>query len=239
MRARGGRVLLLMAIAALALPPVVAQATIEWRMRLWMLPPMDVTGDNARQTRSEGYHDDGTDYNDKALDWQSSTGESTSKIVRFRAVAGAPDDTGGTFLGAYGEPTELPNVTCTSNPNTTVHYFRVKVRSDWDGLSKGKMSYAHVQILDTAPASFDIWFHWGGISTATYNSVNVAETVSDAGAPVCWTGYHVHENNSTDSEWDKWNDAVYDGPTIPTCDCFQNDDSDNWTRRQTWTESSS
>lgn len=230
MRRRLGLVLLLLASLAVALlPSPVGAGGVTFRMRIWMLPPMDVTGDDA--CLSNRWHGaGGTDDQNHALDWQSTCGENSSKVVRFRALAAAPDDLQpGSFTGAAGEPIQMANVPCGVG---TVRYARVRIRSNWDGLVKGKATYGHVTV--SSETTFGIIFEAGGFSSAYFNSIGVADTKNDSSAGSnCWTGWHVHENNSTDPGWDSWS-GIWGSAGL--CDCHQNDDPANWIRRLAWTE---
>jgi hypothetical protein len=65
----------------------------------------------------------------------------------------------------------------------------------------------------------------------------IATTVDDSAAGQnCWTGWHVHENNSNDSQmyWDAWNGKWSTATT--NWDGYRNDDLQNWIRRLHWVD---
>jgi hypothetical protein len=73
------------------------------------------------------------------------------------------------------------------------------------------------------------------LSGGYLGSIGVGDTVSDASAASCWSGWHVHENNTGNDAFDLWNDAPYKKPGAQTGDHYLNNSSANWIRRLTWT----
>jgi hypothetical protein len=127
----------------------------------------------------------------------------------------------------------MSNLSCGSG---TVRYMRVRIRSNWDSVVKGRMTYQDGQVNTTVP--FDIWFAAGQqLAGSRLNVAIVGDTVSDSGAgSSCWTGYHVQENNTAPSSselWDGWNTGYYDG-SGDICDCHPVNSKDPWTRRIRW-----
>jgi hypothetical protein len=224
--------------ATITVSSMPAGAQIGFRMRIWMQPPMDTTGDNAcLGGPSDLWH--GTfeeDDFDRALDWQSACGETVTKIVRFRAFAAAPDDGNVVFVGATGEPVQRPAISCGTG---TVRYARVLIKAVNDGLLKGRMHYQHLDLTTSALININFQGNtW--LQGAKYNSVNIGDTVNDSGAGSdCWAGWHVHETNSdlVPNNWTAWNTARYDAPG-DRCDCHQNNTTnpETWTRRLNWTD---
>lgn len=232
-------VLLLLPVVMMSMASPI-QATFgvdEFRIRIWMLPPMDVNGNYACLT--QGFHGPSMSGDDQAhaLDWKASCGsggDSSSKPVRFRVVSSAVDDTpiGSVFNRAMAEPLQVsPNPPCGL---ATVRVVRVRIRATWDDLVKGKASYGHAVVRFTTP--FQIQFKNGAsLADAYYGMAEVGDTRSDAAAgPSCWQGWHTHENNSTDPAWDSWH-GIYAGASVP-CECYVTDNHDNWIRRMQWIE---
>jgi hypothetical protein len=209
-------------VLALSAAPV--GAAVIFHMRVWLLPPMDVTG--ATTCFTNRWHS----ANGHALDWNKDCGYGSSANVYFRAQAQDEDGAPAAIAWAQGEPYQLANQPCGTG---TVREARVRIRSQWDGLVKGYALYAHALVSRTT--AFDIFF--GGRGTywddSLYNSIDIADTKSDAGAgSSCWTGYHVHENNVTSSAWDRFNTVKWD--TAPTSTGYDNDYIGNWTRSLGW-----
>jgi hypothetical protein len=233
---RRARVLIAaLTLIAFAILPSTARATFgvdEWRMRIWMQPPMDSSGNNANLTQRwhRGLDHLSTPY--RALDWKQGS-EKVSKPVYFRTYAAAPDDDLGiVHWFADAEPVQRPSFVCGTNGLVT--YARVWLRSNWDGLRKSYVAYEHTDLR--SEASFQLWSAGGvWLDGARYNNQLIGDTVQDTGGSTCWTGFHVHEDNESDSMWLEWNSLYDDAETF--CDCYQNNDRDVWTRRGGWTDS--
>lgn len=225
-----------LALFSVASPIQATFGVDEFRIRMWMLPPMDVNGNNACLTQA--WHGPSMMGDDQthALDWKAhcgSNGDSSSKPAHMRFVAAAPDDTPvGTIVNrAMAEPLQVtPNPPCGVG---TVRVTRVRIRATWDDLVKGKASYGHTLVRHTTP--WQIQFKNGAsLSNAYYMMSEVGDTRSDAAAgSSCWQGWHTHENNSNDPAWDNWH-GIYTG--AGQCECYVNTDPDNWMRRIQWIE---
>jgi hypothetical protein len=166
----------------------------------------------------------------EGLDWNKNCGSGASDVY-FRTRALSEDESSIVLIPwAQAEPYQLTQP-C-PNGTGTVHEARVRVRSTWDGLAKGTMLYAHAQVSTTAPK--DIVFQGGPNywDYSWFNSFNIADTVSDAGAPSCWSAYHAHENNVTTSAWDRHNTIKWD--TAQTQTSYDNDAVGNWIRSLGW-----
>jgi len=182
---------------------------------------MDVTGDNACMTQR--WHGN-EDMPNRALDWQSACGENTSKQVRFRGWTSALDHTS-PGVRARGVPEQLAPLACAG---TTNRYARVRIRSTYDTTVVAAMFYQHMTISSTAV--FDIPFPAG--DGKQFFSQSVGDTIKD-GPDACWTGWHVHENNSNSSLWDSHQVTYYNNLPVNS-DTIRNNDFSNWSRRLAW-----
>lgn len=222
--------LLLFAVVGIAPAPAAATYGVDqFRMDIWMLPPVDNLGSTA--CLKQGWHssDPRFDYM-RALDWHNVCTGGGTELVRFRALAASIDTTNdGTFwAGGYGVTSNLTVGTCGGQ---SLHIGKVNIWSA-DGTVKGFMIYAHSVLYNSS--QFNINFKRGGTRTnAHLTSVGIGNTVQD-GPSTCWTGWHVHENNSDDAvmRWDQWN-SLYSG-TPPHTDTYTNNSPTYWIRRMQW-----
>lgn len=202
----------------------VVRAAFVQHQRIWLLPPMDVT--TAGSCFTNRWHS----ANGHALDWNHNCGYGSSANVYFRAQALTEDGAPALIAFADGEPYQLANLPCGTG---TVREARVRIRSNWDALVKGYALYAHALVSRTS--SFAIWFRGPGTywDDSYYNSIDIADTKDDSNAGNnCWTGYHVHENNVTNSAWDRFNTIKWD--TAPLNQSYDNDYIGHWTRSLGW-----
>ena len=240
---RGLRCLVALAAAFVALGPLNA-ATGDasgppggFRIRLWMLPPVDALGNKACLT--QGWHgtmDSRVSYN-RALDWKAGNTADTSctfsgsELVRFRAKAASIDEApdGTSWAALYGVQSNLPPEAC---GNGTDHIGKVKIYG-YDGVLKGFMMYAHTSLYS---GQFDIQARTGSSQSGAYlTSIGIGNTVQDGPAD-CWSGWHVHNVNSKDAVmyWDNWNSKW---GTASTCNCYTNNSDSNWIVQMTAPES--
>jgi hypothetical protein len=234
MKVRGRFLILALSLASTV--PLLASATetnagvVPYeRVRLWMLPPADALGNNACLTNR--WHSTPL----KALDWKATCGSMGSELIRFRALgANIDSEYDGTFWAAMtGRTSNLTPYWCDGG---LVREGRVHVWG-YDAMLKGHVVYAHTILYASVQFNINI-LDGGSLTNARLTSVGIGDTTRDAPAGVftdCWKGWHVHENNSTGSYsyWDSWHYSLYDTAPI-NCDCYDNDDDANWSRRMTW-----
>jgi hypothetical protein len=226
-------------------------------MRLWTLPPVDVTNNTACLTR--GWHGgDAQGYPSRGLDWKWKCGEDGSETVYLRVLGAdtsVPFD-GTWYAGMYARPDQLQIGDCGSVPawQDSVHIAKVKLYQ-FEGLVGGgligHLLFGHTLMDNEGPIQIQ-FLRGASRSNAWYTSVAIGDTKKDGvdwtgpqGVPDgikdatnCWSGWHAHENNSNDSPmyWNDWNDADYDEYDPPDLGGgnYENDDPANWTRRMEW-----
>lgn len=208
--------------------PVSAVTTYD--MRIWMMPPMDVS--TAASCLHNGWHS----ANGHALDWNVSCHYAGTANVYFRTRALSEDEPDIVLIPwAQAEPYQLVDPFCGSGAGSgIIHQAQVRIRSTWDSKVKGTMIYAHSQVWTTSPK--DIIFQGGPNywDYSWFNSFDIADTKSDGTVPDCWTGYHAHENNVTSTAWDRFNTTKWD--TAPLFASYDNDYIGNWTRSLGWVD---
>lgn len=192
------------------------------------MPPMDVS--SASSCLTQHWHS----ANGHALDWNKNCGSGAANVY-FRTRALSEDEPDIVLLPwAQAEPYQLANPPCSLNTAQHVHQAQVRIRSTWDALVKGTMIYAHAVVWTTAPK--DILFQGGPTywDYSWFNSFDIADTVSDAAADDCWSGFHVHENNVTSSAWDRFNTTKWTPAPLQTE--YDNDYVGDWTRSLGWVD---
>jgi hypothetical protein len=198
-----------------------------WNMYNWMQPPTDTPTHNACLTQL--WHGS-FDAPGRALDWKANCGTSGSETVYYRSRDASPDDLAGDFSLARGEPAQGSNISCGTG---SLRYGWVAIRSTWDNVVKGKVTFQHFVVSSTTTFAINTRGA-GSFSNAYFNNRAVGSTVSDSGAgKTCWNGWHVHENNGNTSLWDAWNTSYYNSSS-DLCDCHRVDISGTWTRRLHW-----
>lgn len=213
--------------------PSAATATYgvdEWRFRIYMLPPVGSLGTNA--CLRQGFHSMYSEYM-RALDWAQNCNTSSTEIVRFRYLGVDVDNLGGGSTIAQGEgtTTQLANQNCPGGGQT-----RVGLVTIWSiyGTSLAGMKYVHTLMYGSSGTSFAINARGTTLSGGYLGSIGIGDTVADSNADECWTGWHVHENNTGNDAFDSWNTSKYTEPGAANCDCYLNNSSANWIRRLTW-----
>jgi hypothetical protein len=191
---------------------------------------MDWGGNKACLTQRWHGTDSAWDLN-RALDWQGNCAPGASEIVRFRSLGTNLDgpDNGAVYPGAYG----LASNKIRSCGLDTFHVGAVAIYDYADTVKVGSMEYAH-SVLTTMQFNIDVINAAQTAGAAYLTSIGIGNTVSDEPAgPTCWTGWHVHENNSDDAtmHWDAWNSKWN---TASTGDLYVNTSSSNWIRRISW-----
>jgi hypothetical protein len=229
MNRRGAALLAGLCAVMLGVLAAPASAAGPYDMRIWMMPPMDVS--SAGSCLTQRWHS----ANGHALDWNKNCGSGASNVY-FRTRALSEDEPDIVLIPwAQAEPYQLPDPPCGSGSGSgNIDQAQARIRSTWDGLVKGQMVYAHAVVWTTSPK--DILFQ-GGPTYSDYswfNSFDIADTASDAAVPDCWTGYHLHENNVTSSAWDRFNTIKWN--TAPTQAEYDNDYIGHWIRSLGWVD---
>lgn len=228
----------LAAATILAVQAPVATGTLPppggWDVRLWMLPPVDLLGNKA--CLSNHWHGTEYDYH-RALDWKAGNAADTnctfsaSELVRFRAMGASIEESNdGTYWSAmYGVQQNLNPITCGGELE---NIGKVKLYAIGLGTTlRGSMYYVHSILYS---GQFNLQFKRGSSRSNAYlNSIGIGNTTQD-GPSGCWTGWHVHENNSDDATmyWDGWNTTKWANASLLT-NSWVTDDDVNWVRQMT------
>jgi hypothetical protein len=227
---------LLVAFVGVVPRPVTATYGVDqFRFRIYMLPPVGALGTNA--CLRQGFHSIYSEYM-KALDWATNCNTASTEIVRFRYLGVDLDNNGGgsTIPQGEGVTQQLANENCPGGGH--VHVGLVTIYSLY-GTSIAGMKYVHTVMYGSTTGdgttTFAINARGTTLSGGYLGSIGVGDTVSDASAASCWSGWHVHENNTGNDAFDLWNDALYKKPGAQTGDHYLNNSSANWIRRLTWT----
>ncbi len=128
-------------LAGIILSPVPASA-ITRRMFNWMQPPSDDIGNNACLVGPDSLWHGTYDDPNRALDWKKTCGSTVEEPIYFRSRAAAPEDTFDR-IGAHMESFQQPDLICGGKP---LHYARAQIRSTWDGVAKGSVTYQHALV---------------------------------------------------------------------------------------------
>lgn len=211
-------------VAGAVLPPLPASA-VTYRRYMWMQPPANAASSSSSSDKAcltQRRHSSSLEGNSKALDWNEDCSGVKGENVYFRTRAAAPNEQG-QFIGARAEPAQS-NSSCGGE---TLHRVRVRIRDTNTGVVKGIMSYQHTQVSTTS--TLNILFQGGAsFSGAKFNNFKIGDMVEDHRSTDCFTGFHVHENNTNTSLWDSWN-TLYNSGSLG--EHYEVDDKDTWTRR--------
>jgi hypothetical protein len=222
-------------VPAASASPTLGTSTI----RLWMLPPVDGLGNTACLTQSwHGTSDPRVDDN-RSLDWRAGNAANTNcnpveqETVRLRLLGASINETqDGTFWNAmYATIADLGDDPCRGGIDQLgkVKFWAYTLSG---AKMRGFMFFAHSSLT---PSQANIQVRRGPSRSSAYlNSWTMGTTTEDGPAP-CWSGWHVHENNSEDATmyWGPWNTAHYNVNT--SCHCFVTTNDDNWIRQMTTT----
>lgn len=210
------------------LPPLPASAG-TYNFYMWMQPPANPTDGSSSSDKAcltNLWHSSSLEGNSKGMDWNNDCTGVSGENAYFRVRAAAPEQccAGSTSIQSQGEP-------ITSSPSCgagIVHWVRVRIRDVNTAVVKGYMSYQHIALSTTETMRVQFQ-NAGSFSNAYFNSWKIGDMVKDY-QPTCWTGYHVHENNTgTSSAWIH-NTSRYNSSS-DKCECHEVDHRDTWVRR--------